>query len=417
MDSPECFSGFGQVSRNILTQLHETGEYEITVFGINQPSAFDEWGNIRNSEYPFTLLDASFLSSNDIKAGMRYDMFGKQKLVNYMFANDFDIFFTIQDPAVVSFLPEVFQKLREHGKKFKTVIYFPIDADHTLKEWCETARQFDYPVVYTEYGYNILKKYYSEKEMEHFLPPIPHGVNPNHFHPLSRQQRKSLRSKNFDKDTFIVLNVNRNQPRKDPCRSLAVFAEFKKHVPDSVYIFHCNPFDIGNNLVNQCKYYGLEVNKDVFFPSGKSWDHTGFPIEWVNEQYNIADVLFSTSLGEGFGLSSIEAMATKLPVVLPNNTANIEIVGKQEERGLLADSGNSIDMWQVQQQVLNDPPRPITSIPSMVEKLLKVYEDKVNKSTKETEQRVHNAFEFACENTWENIFHKHWEPFFRKISN
>ena len=44
------------------------------------------------------------------------------------------------------------------------------------------------------------------------------------------------------------------------------------------------------------------------------------------EIYNVADILISTSLNEGFGLPLLEAMACGCPVVAPHNSAMIEIV-------------------------------------------------------------------------------------------
>ena len=36
-DSPSVSTGFGRVSQGILENLHQTGEYEVAVLGINHP--------------------------------------------------------------------------------------------------------------------------------------------------------------------------------------------------------------------------------------------------------------------------------------------------------------------------------------------------------------------------------------------
>lgn len=421
MDSPECFSGFGQVARNILSELHKTGDYEIVVFGINQPPVVDSYGLPRQSEYPFTLIQASYVSDIELlRNGGARDPYGKEKLLKYMFENEFDIFFTIQDPFVVEFLTDPLERLRtKHGRKFQTVFYFPIDADNIPAGWINTAHSFDHPVVYSEYGYKQLKERVQDGAIDKFHAPIPHGTNVKDFFPLGKKERDELRASTFG-DRFVVLNVGRNQPRKDPCRSLAVFAEFKRHVPDAVYLYHCNPHDVGNNLIAEAKYYGLKVNRDLFFPvelmEGKQ---QGLTLSQVNDHYNMADVLISTTLGEGWGLSTTEAMATKLPLVVPRNTATIEIVGEQEERGYLADSGNHINLWQVNQAVVDEPPRPLTSIPSMVEKMLQVYKDRTSGKYEETEtfRKAEAAFLYAQNNTWDSIVKERWLPIFKTAAD
>lgn len=420
MDSPECFSGFAQVARNVLMELYNTGEYEITVFGINQPSLLDEFGSPRESKYPFKFIDAKYATEKELAmTGGRKDLYGREKLLKYMYENEFDIFFTIQDAFAVEFLTEPLQRLREkHGRKFRTVLYFPIDADNIPSQWINIAHTFDFPVVYSDYGYKQLERRVEKEHFSKFLKPIPHGTNVKDFYPYDEKKRAEKRAASFG-DRFVVLNVARNQPRKDPCRSLAAFAEFKKQVPDAVYLFHCNPYDIGNDIVAESKYYGLKVNRDIFFPRELTEGSLeGVTIEQVNEAYNIADVLISTTLGEGWGLSTTEAMATKLPLVVPRNTATIEIVGEKEERGYLAASGNTKSLWTVLTGQMDSPPRPLTDIEDMVAKMMQVYNDKKSKNYEETEtfKKVEEAYLYAQNHTWSTIAKERWIPLFEKVA-
>ena len=57
MDSPTCATGFGTVSRNILTGLYNTGRYDIDIFGINY------WGDPHN--YPFRIWPAATNQQKD----------------------------------------------------------------------------------------------------------------------------------------------------------------------------------------------------------------------------------------------------------------------------------------------------------------------------------------------------------------
>jgi len=48
--------------------------------------------------------------------------------------------------------------------------------------------------------------------------------------------------------------------------------------------------------------------------------------ELLVESYNSFDVLLSASMSEGFGLPTLEAMACGVPSIMPDNSANTELV-------------------------------------------------------------------------------------------
>lgn len=113
---------------------------------------------------------------------------------------------------------------------------------------------------------------------------------------------------------------------------------------------------------------GLEV---MFTPLDFS-EQSGAPREFLNVLYNCADALVSTTTGEGFGLTTTDAMAAQRPVIVPRNTSSIEIVGENEERGYLARAGGDVDHQFIHYGV-TDNPRDIVHSDSMIEKMEEVY--------------------------------------------
>jgi glycosyltransferase involved in cell wall biosynthesis len=93
----------------------------------------------------------------------------------------------------------------------------------------------------------------------------------------------------------------------------------------------------------------------------------------MNLVYNASDCLVSTSTGEGWGLSTTDAMCAGLPVIVPGNTANLDIVGKYEDRGWLIKTGGDID-HQIVLYGMTCNPRDIVHADSMIEKLEYVWE-------------------------------------------
>jgi len=86
--------------------------------------------------------------------------------------------------------------------------------------------------------------------------------------------------------------------------------------------------------------------------------------------YNISDLVVSTTIGEGWGLSWIEAMATKTPILMPNNTAMTENI--TEDKGYLCDSGTNASLYSVLPHD-NEIIRPLVDVDDMAAKMVHIY--------------------------------------------
>lgn len=358
MDSPSCATGFGSVSRNILVPLHETGNFDITILGINY------WGDPH--EFPFFKIWPVGMNAEK-------DPYGRKMVQDRVLDSEFDILFMIQDSFILEFVKEFIPKLK-YNKKFKSIIYFPIDGV-PKKSWIEAMEVADYPVTYTQFAFNeCIKAYPPIKDK---LRIIPHGSNTKDFYPVDYSEMLEFRTKYFGPlaDRFIVTNVNRNQQRKDIARCLLAFKEFKKRIGNdkAILYLHMAVHDQGWKLDEVVEACGLEINRDVIFPVNFG-PNKGFPIEILNLIYNASDVVVSSSLGEGWGLSTTESLSTETPVLFPDNTASSEIIGK--DRGLLIKSGHTVGHFVVLPND-NEVVRPIISIEDMVDKLELLYNDEV----------------------------------------
>jgi D-inositol-3-phosphate glycosyltransferase len=367
-DAPTCATGFGTVSRNILSGLYATGRYDIDVLGINY------WGDPHG--FPFRIWPTGINGEKD--------PYGRKKVFSMIQKMDFDILFCLQDTFIMDFLPELHKTLREKGKPFKSIVYYPIDG--TPKEkWLHNVNACDYLVAYSEFG-----KAESMKILPTMKEPmiIPHGANVKDFFIAPKKDVMAFRAQYFGSqaDKFVFTNLNRNQQRKDIPRTIAAFAEFRKQVPESLLYLHMAKQDQGWDLIEVIKAYGLDSATDVIFPENFG-PNQGYPRQIVNMIYNISDCVVSTTLGEGWGLSWIEAMATKTPVIMPGNTAFIESI--DDEKGWLCNSGTNPSLFTI---VPNDNEiiRPLVDVDDMVEKMLEIYNN-----PKEAARRAENAYNWV----------------------
>jgi D-inositol-3-phosphate glycosyltransferase len=380
-DSPTCATGFGTVSRNILGGLYATGKYEIDILGINY------WGDPHN--FPFRIWPTGINTDRD--------PYGRKKVFSMIQQMDFDILFFLQDTFILDFLPELHIKLHEKGKKFKSICYFPIDG--TPKEsWLRNISACDYIVAYSEFG-----KVEAIKASVSKIPlVIPHGVNTSDYFPMDKNEIAAFRNHFFGSQAnkFVFTNLNRNQQRKDIPRTLAAFTEFHKEVPESLLYLHMAKQDQGWDLPEIVKACGLSITNDVIFPENFG-PNQGYPRNVVNMIYNASDCVISTTLGEGWGLSWIEAMATRTPVIMPRNTAMIENI--TEDRGWLVDSGSNPSLFTV---VPNDNEiiRPLVDVEDMVKTMKEVYSN-----TEEANKRAKNAYNWITTSMqWSNDIVPKW---------
>ena len=383
-DAPPCATGFATVARNVLMGLHNTGRYDIKILGINY------WGDPH--EFPFPIWPTG---TNQEK-----DPYGRQKVANMIPTMEFDVLFFLQDSFILNFLPQVIEHLKSAGRRFTSICYFPIDGV-PKKEWVDSVKVVDMPVTYTKFGYDECLKH--DPSLADKLRIVPHGVNPNDFHPLPQDQViKPFRMQYFGPhaDKYIYMNLNRNQQRKDIPRTVLAYRDVHEQDPETLLYLHMAVRDQGWNLDGVVKGMGLDMTSDVIFPQNFG-PNKGFPLKTLNAIYNATDCVMSTALGEGWGLSWIEAMATKTPVIMPNNTALTENI--TDDIGYLADSGTSPGLYTVLPWD-NEVVRPVVDTGHLVELM-----NHVKDNPDEAKEKAENAYKHIMDNfLWEDHIVPMW---------
>ena len=86
--------------------------------------------------------------------------------------------------------------------------------------------------------------------------------------------------------------------------------------------------------------------------------------------YGISDVHILATGGEGFGVPTAEAMGCGIPCILPDNSTGPELIGADEERGLLVECSTFITgpKWGVNMGLVD--------VVKMSEAMLKLATDK-----------------------------------------
>lgn len=225
-----------------------------------------------------------------------------------------DIMISLMDAWVIQ--PELLQST-------KWVAWFPIDHEPMPLRVAEAVSKAYKRIVYSEFGVRMM----NDKNLDCYY--VPHGVETNVFKPIDRKEARTRI--NLPQDKFIVGMVAANKgypPRKSFYENIAAFSIFHAKHKDSVLYLHtyngANGVYESINLLEYCKYQGLEVGKDVIFADQYAY-MIGYPEEAMNDLYNSFDVHLLVSKGEGFGIPILEAQAAGCPVIVGDWTSMPEL--------------------------------------------------------------------------------------------
>lgn len=332
-------TGFGNVAKNLLDTMHE--EYDVSVIGINY---------LGNKRYDF--------NKYFVYAVTRDDMLGAKLLIETVEKEKPDLIFLFQD---IFHIHELIGHLKEKSPNSKIVSYFPIDGYPFAKVWENAIALSDAVITYTDWAISLIQETLPNNTKK--IYKLYHGVDTKTFYPMSQPLIAELRKKHKLQDKFVVINVNRYQPRKAIPLSVRIMSMFIKgyHKCSCGAVY---PKSFGRCDVNGCGpekrvksvltektdvYYYLHMMNYEFsmgMQKTNSLQHialnSGFseldagktiginardiysgnvPESELNEFYNFANLNISTAIGEGAGLSLLESQAAGTRSIAPLNSA------------------------------------------------------------------------------------------------
>lgn len=384
-DAPTVSTGFGVVARHVLRALHDDG-YRVDCLSVNTSDRFHD-----PREFPYTILPA---------ATSAQDRAGARSFARALSApGALDLVLAQNDLSATHAAAGYINQLRAQGKRLPPIVhYYPVDCA-VRADFSGMLGAADINVTCTEFGRRETLKTFPD----HVPRVIPHGVDTRSFYPLRERvacRQAVRRAFNVAPEAQLICAVAANSVRKDLPRTLAAFAALRsRHTADAVLYLHTNPISNGIDLNAAAASCGLVVGRDVIFPNDYH-PCAGIPDVALNELYNAADLYFTTSLGEGWGLPVTEAMAAGLTVVAPRHTSLAEL-GAQD-RALLYDCREAV--W-----VDNSGYRPLGALDDIVAALARA----TALSSVERERITTNALTFARSLDWSRVV-PHWLALIRE---
>ena len=313
-------TGFARVIRSVFSRL--TDRYELYQLATRYDGGPHDW--------PWTLHAASKGAS----------VYGYDQVVPLVESLRPDLVFLLYD---ISFQPVYWAHLRRAIWQPPVVMYTPVEAGPIAPEIIEPLEGVARYVMYNEFGRGVIADSLAAIRTRRpdfgFSPldVIAHGVDQDHFFPLSASAagsanevaRRLAARQQLGIDTpetrgaFIVLNANRNMPRKRIDLTLQGFAQFARDKPANVKLYlHMATEDSGWNVLLLAKRYGIF---DRLIMTRADNQRPAFDDATMNALYNACDVGLTTSTGEGWGMVAFEHGATRAAQVMPRHTSLAEL--------------------------------------------------------------------------------------------
>jgi len=310
-------TGFARVIRSIFEPLHKDFElHQLATRYDGQPH-----------DYTWKLYPAA----------KRKSVYGYDQVVPLIEEIKPAIVFLLYDiPYQVPYMEE----LRKASPQPKIVIYSPVESGPIAPEIMQRLHGVSRYVLFTEYGRNEITKSIEGVRAEDpgfqfpELQVIPHGVDTDRFYPLGdddsdipSRRLEARRALKFDDaehlEAFIVLNANRNMPRKRIDLTMQGFTQFARDKPANVKLYlHMATEDTGWNVLILAKRYGI-FDRLIMTQADNS--RPQFSDEQLNLLYNACDVGITTTTGEGWGMVSFEHAATRAAQIVPRHTSLAEL--------------------------------------------------------------------------------------------
>ncbi|NCQ25882.1 MAG: glycosyltransferase [Armatimonadetes bacterium] len=294
-DSPVLYTGLARVARELLPRLACQHDVDITCY-----ACFSAHKDIDPTKFPYRILPGD-------------DQYGRETLEDVLRREEHDVLVTCGDVWMMDWVA------RESRSSGRWVAAVTLDGEGMPEKWQDALRTADKVVTCSSFGTQVVEKIVPERR----LRTIPLGVDTAAFKSLG-SRRDEARLGLGMADRFVVGCVARNQPRKQLPLLVRAFKQFLASRPNAVLYLHCDPRDqAGSDLVELIHREHLErhagVTCNVSVVQGATADD-------LNAIYGLFDVFALPTMGEGFGLPILEAMACGVPVVATDCSAVTELV-------------------------------------------------------------------------------------------
>lgn len=311
-------NGYSRVVYYVSKYLGLKEDIELTIYGFQN---FKNTTTGGRTDIPSNVIIHDAYATEDPKRSG----FGDKEVADYIRKHPQDIIIIFNDMVITtSLVRDIVLKLsKEERSKFKLISYMDQVYAYQKPEFINVLNEyFDGVIAFTPYWESVVKKLGLKSDMPTYY--FPHGFDDKLYFPIPKKLARTYF--NMPQDAFIILNLNRNQPRKRWDHTIMAFANV---VERHYKLKDARPIRlmIGTAIKgfwNLIEIYDVEIKKrGIPVDIGRQYISTidspqQLTDRSINIIYNVCDIGINTCEGEGFGLCQFEHLALGCPQIVAN---------------------------------------------------------------------------------------------------
>jgi glycosyltransferase involved in cell wall biosynthesis len=336
-------NGYSKVVYYISKYLGTYDDLELTVYGF-QNFANASGANIRNDIPPNVKVHDAFATENPKRNG-----FGELEISKYIKENPQDVIIIFNDNVITSAITNnILNDCWAEKKNFRLVCYMDQVYAYQKRAYIDLLNKYyDAIIAFTPYWAENARKLGIKESMPMYV--FAHGFDEKLYYPVPAKLCRMFF--NFDQESFLVLNLNRNQPRKQWDITIIAWVKFverhyqvnvlgkkgdfkaNKHTKRPIKLIvgtqmTAGYWDLLDLVENECKFadvpfeYVKNTIKGVDNPQSLS-DRD------INILYNACDIGVNSANGSGFELCTFEHLGVGKPQVASHTGGIKDYISEQ----------------------------------------------------------------------------------------
>lgn len=305
---PYQFNGYSKVVFELANEIAKFDDIQLHIFAFQ--NFYHEKSHEKERTLPSNVIiyDAYNLEEPKNKG------FGEKLIVDYVKNISPDVVIIYNDLVVISALTKNLLSIPD--RKFKLIPYIDIvykNEKHSLIKFINDSS--DGGIAFTEYWKECL----IQQKFTKPLWTLEHAFNKSAYFPIP--QHVARKFFDLDQEHFIILNLNRNQPRKRWDHCIMAYMKFisqnrNKKIKLLVMTAVKGAWDLSELIYIEANKYNMTIAEAkeyfIFIQNPQKLSDNE-----INIMYNAADCGFSTAAGEGFGLCNFEQAGVGIPQIIP----------------------------------------------------------------------------------------------------
>lgn len=317
-------NGYSRVVYYISKYLGAKEDIDLTIYGFQ--NFRQTTASLRNDIPSNVKLHDAYATEDPKRSG-----FGDKEIADYLKKNPQDMVIIFNDMVVTSSLTkDIVEKLTpEERSQFKLISYMDQVYPYQRPEFIQLLNtHFDGVITFTKYWQGIIRELGLKESIPTYY--FPHGFDHTMYYPIPKKIARLYYD--LPQDAFIILNLNRNQPRKRWDHTMMVLADIierhqqliknspqKKIRPIKLMVATAFTgfWDIHEIFQNELRKRKIPLEVGIEYLATIKKPHQLSDRD-INIMYNACDIGINTCEGEGFGLCQFEHLAVGCPQVVSN---------------------------------------------------------------------------------------------------